>query len=156
MATLPTAKWNSRDIGRSPLEVYRPGRHGHSRGRALPRGGPSTRERVSPARAGQMSAASERLAAAVSRVATLIFTLVEVLLVGRVLLKLGGANASQPLVASFYSATDPLVQPFQGIFPQPSAASSLDLAALLAAVFVVLVTALLVGVVRALLGGRAG
>ena len=101
-----------------------------------------------------MKAAPERMAAAVSRVATLIFTLVEVLLLGRFVLELAGANASQPFVAGFYRATDPLVQPFQGVFPQPSAASSLDLATLLAAVFVVLVAALIVGVVRALVGSR--
>ena len=104
----------------------------------------------------QLSAAPQWLAAAVTRVVALIFTLLEVLLLGRFLLKLGGANASQPFVAGFFHNTDPLVQPFQGIFPQPADAASFDLAALLAAIFIVLATALLVGVVRTLLGSRAG
>ena len=100
----------------------------------------------------QVTAVTEWLSAQVARVTTLIFTIVEALLLGRFLLHLFGANATQPFVAGFYKTTDPLVQPFQGIFPQPAAAPTLELASLLAAIFIVLVTALLMGIVRMLLG----
>ncbi len=89
---------------------------------------------------------------AVTRVVTLLFTVLEVLLLLRFILKLFGANANQPLVSGLYRITEPLVRPFQGIFPEPSGA--LDLAALLAVAFFFLIAALIVAVVRAITAPR--
>jgi uncharacterized protein YggT (Ycf19 family) len=90
----------------------------------------------------------------VARVVTLLFTVIEVLLLFRFVLKLLGANAQQPLVDGLYRVTEPLVRPFQGIFPQPQGAA-IDLAALLAVVFFFLLAALVVALVRAITGSRA-
>jgi len=87
---------------------------------------------------------------AVTRVVTLLFTVLEVLLLLRFVLKLFGANANQPLVSGLYRITEPLVRPFQGIFPEPSGPPALDLAALLAVAFFFLIAALIVSVVRAI------
>lgn len=84
-----------------------------------------------------------------TRVVALLFTVLEVLLLFRVLFRLLGANASQPLVAALYGITDPLVRPFEGIFSIPPGAP-LDIAALLAIVFLALVAALIVALVRAI------
>lgn len=89
---------------------------------------------------------------AVTRVVTLLFTVLEVLLFLRFTLKLAGANASQPLVAGLYGLTEPLVRPFQGIFPEPRAAVVIDIAALMAVLFLFLVAALIVALVRAIAG----
>lgn len=89
-----------------------------------------------------------------TRVVTLFFTVLEVLLLFRFLLKLLGANPSQPLVAGLYGLTDPLVRPFEGIFAVPRDAP-LDIAALLAIVFLFLVAALIVALVRAIAGRNA-
>src|SRR5437588_10266853 len=78
----------------------------------------------------------------VTRVVTLLFTVLEVLLLLRFVLKLLGANAQQPLVSALYALTEPLVRPFQGIWPQTSAAVVFDLPALLAIVFLFLIAAL--------------
>jgi uncharacterized protein YggT (Ycf19 family) len=91
---------------------------------------------------------------AVTRVVTLLFTVLEVLLLLRFVLKLFGANANQPLVAGLYRITEPLVRPFQGIFPEPGGPPALDLAALLAVVFFFLIAALLVALVRAITANR--
>jgi uncharacterized protein YggT (Ycf19 family) len=90
----------------------------------------------------------------VTRVVTLFFTVLEVLLLLRFSLKLLGANANQPLVAGLYRITEPLVQPFQGIFPEPTGLAVLDLAALLAIAFFFLVAALIVALVRAITSAR--
>jgi len=90
----------------------------------------------------------------VTRVVTLLFTVLEVLLLLRFILKLTGANAQQALVAGLYSATEPLVRPFQGIFPEPTGPAVLDLAALLAVVFFFLIAALIVALVRAITSAR--
>jgi uncharacterized protein YggT (Ycf19 family) len=90
----------------------------------------------------------------VTRVLTLLFTVLEVLLLLRFSLKLLGANANQPLVASLYGITEPLVRPFQGIFPEPAGPPVLDLAALLAIAFFFLVAALVVALVRAITSSR--
>jgi YggT family protein len=89
-----------------------------------------------------------------TRVVTLIFTVLEVLLLFRFLLKLFGANQSQPLVAGLYGLTDPLVRPFEGIFAIPPDAP-FDIAALLAIVFLFLVAALIVALVKAIAGRTA-
>jgi uncharacterized protein YggT (Ycf19 family) len=90
----------------------------------------------------------------VTRVVTLLFTVLEVLLLLRFVLKLFGANANQPLVSGLYGITEPLVRPFQGIFPQPAGPPALDLAALLAVGFFFLVAALIVALVRAITAPR--
>jgi uncharacterized protein YggT (Ycf19 family) len=90
----------------------------------------------------------------VTRVVTLLFTVLEVLLLLRFSLKLLGANANQSLVAGLYRVTEPLVQPFQGIFPEPTGPAVLDLAALLAIAFFFLVAALIVALVRAITSAR--
>lgn len=85
----------------------------------------------------------------VTRVVTLIFTVLEVLLLLRFIFRLLGANPSQPLIAALYGVTDPLVRPFEGIFSIPPNAP-VDIAALLAIVFLFLVAALIVALVRAI------
>src|SRR5436305_10448343 len=77
----------------------------------------------------------------VTRVVTLLFTVLETLLLLRFILKLFGANANQPLVSGLYRITEPLVRPFQGIFPEPSGPPALHLAALLAVACLVLLPA---------------
>ena len=72
----------------------------------------------------------------------------------RFILKIFGANANQPLVSGLYRITEPLVRPFQGIFPEPSGPPVLDLAALLAIAFFFLIAALIVAVVRAITSPR--
>jgi uncharacterized protein YggT (Ycf19 family) len=85
-----------------------------------------------------------------TNVVTLVFTVLEVLLLLRFIFKLTGANANQPLIAALYGATEPLVRPFQGIFPEPQGPPVLDIAALLAIAFLFLVALLIVALVRAI------
>jgi uncharacterized protein YggT (Ycf19 family) len=101
---------------------------------------------------GVSTAATSSAVLMVTRIVTLLFTVIEVLLLIRFVLKLLGANAQQPLVDGLYRVTEPLVRPFQGIFPQP--AGAIDLPALLAIVFFFLLGALVVAVVRAVMGAR--
>lgn len=89
-----------------------------------------------------------------TRVLLLLFTVLEVLLLIRFVLKLTGANAQQPLVAGLYGMTEPLVRPFQGIFAIPEGLA-FDVAALLAIIFLFLVAALIVAIVRAIAGRTA-
>jgi uncharacterized protein YggT (Ycf19 family) len=90
----------------------------------------------------------------VTRVVTLLFTVLETLLLLRFALKLFCANANQPLVSGLYRITEPLVHPFQGIFPEPAGPPALDLAALLAVAFFFLIAALIVALVRAITVNR--
>jgi uncharacterized protein YggT (Ycf19 family) len=90
----------------------------------------------------------------VTSVVTLIFTVLEVLLLLRFVFKLTGANAGQPLIRALYGVTEPLVRPFQGIFPEPQGPPVLDIAALLAIAFLFLVGLLIVALVRALTSNR--
>jgi len=85
-----------------------------------------------------------------TNIVTLIFTVLEVLLLLRFVFKLMGANSNQPLIAALYGATEPLVRPFQGIFPELQGPRVLDIAALLAIVFLFLVALLIVALVRAI------
>ena len=91
----------------------------------------------------------------VTSVVTLLFTVLEVLLLLRFVLKLAGANANQPLIAALYGVTELLTRPFQGIFPEPQGPPILDVAALLAIVFLFLVGALVVALVRAITTTRS-
>ena len=90
----------------------------------------------------------------VTRVITLLFTVLEVLLLIRFAMKVLGANPQQPLVAGLYGMTEPLVRPFQGIWPQANTPVVFDLPALLAIVFLFLIAALVVALVRAIAGNR--
>lgn len=90
----------------------------------------------------------------VTSVVTLLFTVLEVLLLLRFVLKLTGANANQALVSTLYRLTEPLTRPFQGIFPEPSGPPVLDIPALLAIVFLFLIGALVVALVRAITSSR--
>ena len=85
-----------------------------------------------------------------TNVLTLIFTVLEVLLFMRFVFKLTGANSNQALIAALYGATEPLVRPFQGIFPEPQGPPVLDIAALLSITFLFLVALLIVALVRAI------
>ena len=80
----------------------------------------------------------------------------ETLLLLRFALLLFGANASQPLVSFVYGVSEPLVRPFQGIFGQPEGPPTVDVAAVLAVLFFLLLGALVVAGVRAVTGRRAG
>ncbi len=86
----------------------------------------------------------------VTSVVTLIFTVLEVVLLLRFVFKLARANANQPLVAALYGITEPLTRPFQGIFPEPNGPVVIDVPALLAIVFLFLIGALIVALVRAI------
>jgi len=90
----------------------------------------------------------------VTSVVTLLFTVLEVLLLLRFILKVAGANAQQALVAGLYAVTEPLCRPFQGIFAEPAGPPVLDIPALLAIVFLFLVAGLIVALVRALTSPR--
>jgi uncharacterized protein YggT (Ycf19 family) len=90
----------------------------------------------------------------VTRVITLLFTVLEVLLLVRFALKMLGANPQQALVSGLYAISEPLVRPFQGIWPQQNAPVVFDLPALLAIVFLFLIAALVVALVRAIAGNR--
>jgi len=79
----------------------------------------------------------------------------EVLLLFRFAFKLLGANANQAFVAMLYGVTEPLVRPFQGIFPEPAGPPILDVAALLSILFLFLIAALIVALVRAVTANRA-
>ena len=63
-----------------------------------------------------------------TRVITLVFTVIEVLLLIRFVLKLLSANADQALVSLIYGVTDPLIAPFRGIFAQPSGTPVVEIA----------------------------
>jgi uncharacterized protein YggT (Ycf19 family) len=76
------------------------------------------------------------------------------LLLLRFIFKIAGANANQPLVAALYGFTELMVRPFQGIFPEPAGPPVLDVAALLAIVFLFLIGALIVALVRAITSPR--
>jgi uncharacterized protein YggT (Ycf19 family) len=91
-----------------------------------------------------------------TNVVTLIFTVLEVLLLLRFFFKLTGANANQALVRALYGVTEPLVRPFQGIFPEPQGPPVLDIAALLSIAFLFLIGLLIVGLVRAITNPRRG
>jgi uncharacterized protein YggT (Ycf19 family) len=90
----------------------------------------------------------------VTSVVTLLFTVLEVLLLARFIFKIAGANANQALVSALYGITEPLVRPFQGIFPELSGPPVFDVAALLAIVFLFLIGALIVALVRAITAPR--
>ena len=91
-----------------------------------------------------------------TRVIALALTVVETMLLARFALLLLGANASQPLVSFVYGVTEPLVSPFRGFFAQPKAPPIVDVSAVLAVLFFLLLGALIVAGVRAVTGRRAG
>ena len=115
-----------------------------------------TERPASVAPAGQVNVTANPYAPVwtVTRVITLLVTVLEVILLIRFALKLLGANPAQPLVAGLYAITEPLVRPFQGIWPQTDTPVVFDLPALLAIVFLFLVATLVVALVRAISSSR--
>ena len=116
------------------------------------------RETAHVAPAGQVNVSTNPYAPVwtATRVITLVFTVLEVVLLIRFTLKLLGANPQQGLVNGLYAITEPLVRPFQGIWPQTDTPVTFDLPALLAIVFFFLVAALVVALVRAISNRAAG
>ncbi len=53
----------------------------------------------------------------ISVLADIVFSIVEFLLIARIILKLFGANPSTPFVSWIYDTTQPVLAPFVGIFP---------------------------------------
>jgi uncharacterized protein YggT (Ycf19 family) len=101
---------------------------------------------------GPTTAAVNDAVVTVTRVVMLVFTVLEVMLLFRFVFKLAGANAGQPLIAWLYAITEPLVRPFQGIFPEPRGFAVVDIAALLSILFLFLIGWLIVALVRAIAG----
>lgn len=48
-----------------------------------------------------------------------VFSLIELLIAVRIILRLFGANSAAGFVRWIYATTDPLIQPFVGMFPSP-------------------------------------
>jgi len=90
-----------------------------------------------------------------TRVVVLLFTVLEVILLVRFILKFAAANPDQPLVAALYNVTEPLVRPFQGIFGVVTSPVVVDIPALLAILFLFGIAALIVALVRAIAGRTA-
>ena len=88
----------------------------------------------------------------VTRVVVLLFTVLEVILLVRFIMKFAAANPDQPLVSALYGITEPLVRPFQGIFPAVTSPVVVDIPALLAILFLFGIAALIVALVRAVAG----
>jgi len=85
----------------------------------------------------------------VTRVIVLLFTVLEIVLLVRFIMKFAAANPDQPLVSALYGITEPLVRPFQGIFPAVTSPIVVDIPALLAILFLFGIAALIVALVRA-------
>jgi uncharacterized protein YggT (Ycf19 family) len=66
---------------------------------------------------------------------------IELLIGLRIFLKFFGANQAAPFVSWIYETTDPLLSPFQGMFPSPEIASGFQLE--ISALFALLVYAFL-------------
>lgn len=90
-----------------------------------------------------------------TRVVVLLFTVLEVILFVRFILKFAAANPDQALVAALYGVTEPLVRPFQGIFPAVTSPVVIDIPALLSILFLFGIAALVVALVRAIAGRNA-
>ena len=90
-----------------------------------------------------------------TRVVVLLFTVLEVILFVRFILKFAAANPDQVLVAALYGVTEPLVRPFQGIFPAVTSPVVVDIPALLSILFLFGIAALIVALVRAIAGRNA-
>jgi uncharacterized protein YggT (Ycf19 family) len=114
----------------------------------------ATNVNVSGGRARDTSPVANTSLWTASRVAALLFSVLEVLLLVRFVLKLFAANADQALVSAIYGVTEPLVAPFRGIFAQPAGTPVVEIATILSIIFFVLVAALAVAAVRAATGRR--
>lgn len=114
----------------------------------LPRGAIDLDERAQPVGGGSIWTAT--------RVVGFVLTVLQTFLLLRFALLLFGANPDHPLVSFVYGITEPIVRPFQGILAQPEGPPTIDVAALLAILFFLLLGALVVAGVRAITGRRAG
>lgn len=85
---------------------------------------------------------------------TFFFGVIEILLAFRIILRLLGANVGASFTSWVLDNTDPLVAPFEGMFPSPSLATSfvLDTAAIFALIVYAVVAFLLGELVEALDG----
>ena len=110
---------------------------------------------VAPAGQVNVNAARTDPVWSVTRVVVLLFTVLEVVLLVRFILKFAAANADQSLVSAIYGVTEPLVRPFQGIFAAVTSPVVVDIPALLAILFLFGVAALIVALVRAVQGRSA-
>ncbi len=89
-----------------------------------------------------------------SQLVWLVFGVAIALIAIRFVLLLLGANPDAGFTDFIYTVTNPLVRPFEGIFAIPPDAP-FDLAALMAIVFLFLVAALIVALVKAIAGRTA-
>lgn len=82
------------------------------------------------------------------------FGVIEILLAFRIILRLLGANFNAEFASWVLDNTDPLVAPFEGIFPSPSLASTfvIDTAAIFALIVYAVIAFLLGELVEALDG----
>lgn len=66
----------------------------------------------------------------------MILSVIEIILILRIIMRLLGANALAPFVSWLYGLSEPLIRPFTGIFPEPSVQSAyvLDTTAIFALV----------------------
>jgi len=83
------------------------------------------------------------------------FGIIEVLLAFRIILMLFGANPNANFSSWIYNNTDPLVAPFEGIFPSPNLANgtfTLEISAIFALVVYAVIAYLISEVVQALEG----
>lgn len=80
----------------------------------------------------------------------LVLTIVEILITLRIVLKLLGAYASAPFVSWVYETTNPLLQPFIGMFPSPNIEGRLVIE--FSALFALLIYATIGYLIRALVG----
>jgi uncharacterized protein YggT (Ycf19 family) len=88
------------------------------------------------------------------QVLSLILWVLEALLVTRLLLKLLGANERTAFVEFIYNLTQPLVQPFVGIFEQVALGSGvLEWASLVALIVYGIVGAIIIQLVSSLMSG---
>lgn len=79
----------------------------------------------------------------------LVFTVIEILIGIRVLLKLFGANPAAEFTGLIYAFTDPFVAPFQGVFPTPSGYGSvLEISSALAIPIYALLARLCISIAR--------
>ena len=96
-------------------------------------------------------AASGSPADGLRRIVWLVFGVLQALIVIRILLLLLGANEANDIVAFVIGVTDPLVEPFRGMFRldavSGASGSVLDVAAIVALVAWTLVEALVLGII---------
>jgi uncharacterized protein YggT (Ycf19 family) len=71
-----------------------------------------------------------------SAITQFVFGLISIMIVLRIMMKMLGASTVAPFVAWLYETTEPLLSPFQGVFPTPQVTGGfvLEISALVALV----------------------